>query len=212
MLKKCLVIIGILILIALIGFASWGPIVSNVPEPDYEVISSSGDIQIREYDPMIVAEVTTEGERYEAINKGFRILADYIFGNNVKSQSISMTAPVIQESGEKIAMTAPVLQEETSGKWITRFVMPPDYTMQMLPKPINETISIKEMPARRFAVIRFSGLNTDKNLAKHEEKLQAYILENNLQPISAPIFAFYNPPWTLPFLRRNEVMIQIQTD
>jgi hypothetical protein len=196
---------GIVILAALLT----GPIMSNVEQAKYDVIESHGAIELRDYYPMIVAEVSVQGDREKAIGDGFRLIADYIFGNNISSQKVSMTAPVIQQPSEKIAMTAPVTQQGGEELWSVRFVMPSDYTMQTLPKPNNPDVILKEIVGKRFAVIRFSGLARGNRLAAHTKELEAFILENNLQTVSEPTYAFFNPPWTLPFLRRNEVMIEI---
>ncbi|MDX2073597.1 MAG: heme-binding protein [Alphaproteobacteria bacterium] len=192
-----------------VGAAAWGPIVSNVEQAKYEVVESHGDIEIRDYAPMIVAEAEVSGERKEAINQGFRIIADYIFGNNAPQQKVAMTAPVIQQSSEKIAMTAPVIQQGDGSSWKVRFVMPASYTMDTLPKPNNDAVKLKEIPGKRFAVIRFSGIGDNENLKEHEEKLGAFIEEKRLEPVSVATYAFFNPPWTLPFLRRNEVMVEV---
>jgi hypothetical protein len=106
-------------------------------------------------------------------------------------------------------MTAPVTQQGGGGLWDVQFVMPSDYTMQTLPKPNNPDVILKEIAGKRFAVIRFSGLARANSLAAHTKELETFILENNLQTVSEPTYAFFNPPWTLPFLRRNEVMIEI---
>jgi len=196
---------GVVILAAIL----WGPIVSNVEQAKYDVVETHGSIEIRDYAPMIVAEVNVPGEREEAISDGFRMIADYIFGNNVSSQEVAMTAPVIQQASEKIAMTAPVTQQGGGGDWVVRFVMPSEYTMQTLPKPNNPDVGLKEIAEKRFAVIRFSGLARPKSLEKHTKELEAFIQSHNLQTHSGAIYAFFNPPWTLPFLRRNEVMIEI---
>lgn len=187
---------------------------SQVNEPKFKVIESHGNIEIREYEPLLVAEVRVEGERKEAISKGFRILADYIFGNNAPSQKISMTAPVMQQPGEKIAMTAPVIQQATdhSGHWKVSFVMPAGYTLETLPLPNNSQIEILSIPAKRYLVIRFSGLAGEESLKKHLEELVKYTKQVNLKTVGEPIFAFYNPPWTLPFLRRNEIMLEIRNN
>ena len=157
--------------------------------------------------------MSVEGGRKEAISKGFRILADYIFGNNAPRQKINMTAPVTQQQGEKIAMTAPVIQQASDhgGQWKVRFVMPAEYTLETLPHPNNSQIEVLSIPAKRYAVIRFSGLAGKESLKKHLEKLVKYTKETNLKTLGAPIFAFYNPPWTLPFLRRNEVMMEVSS-
>ena len=187
----------------------WGPIMSNVEQARYDVIETHGAIEIRDYAPMIVAEVSVPGDREKAISDGFRLIADYIFGNNIPSREVAMTAPVIQQPGEKIAMTAPVIQQGSERLWVVRFVMPSAYTMHALPRPKNSEVILREIAGKRFAVIRFSGLARANSLSAHTKELEAFILENNLQTVSEPTYAFFNPPWTLPFLRRNEVMIEI---
>lgn len=188
---------------------------TKTPEPSWHSVRQDGDIGIRDYDPMVVAEVTIIGERYAAINHGFRILAGYIFGGNTAQTKVAMTSPVTQESGdangEKIAMTAPVTQEasENQNEWKVRFVMPPEYTLASLPVPNDTRIKFIEIPAYRTAVIQFPGFNTDSNLSNHLKILMDWLVKNNIAPIARPTYAFYNPPWTLPFLKRNEVMVKI---
>lgn len=198
------IVVGVLILAVLAG-----PIMSNVEQPDYKLVKSKGNIEIRDYAPMILAEVEVSGERKQAISEGFKILADYIFGNNTSNKKMEMTAPVTNELSEKMAMTAPVLQEQYMDKWKVRFVMSKKYSFEMLPKPNSKDVILIPLPARRFAVIRFSGLADDENIKLHTDELKAYIRAEKLKPIGGPLLAFYNPPWTLPFLRRNEVMIEI---
>jgi DNA gyrase inhibitor GyrI len=187
----------------------WGPIVSDVEQAAYQVAESADDIEIRIYDPMIIAEVSIRGPRKDAINKGFGMLAGYIFGENQSNAEVSMTAPVTQQQENKIPMTAPVTQQREGDAWQVRFVMPRQYDMDSLPKPNNPEISIKKIPAMRQAVIRFSGIADDDKLKEKTEELMKFIRSNNLEPASQPIYAFFNPPWTLPLLRRNEVMIPL---
>ena len=189
--------------------ASWGPIVSKVEQPIYRVIETNGKIEIRDYAPMIVAETQVAGEREKAIGEGFRIIADYIFGNNLSSQKVSMTAPVTQQISEKIAMTAPVTQQIEGNSWKVRFVMPAGYTMETLPKPNNPAINIIMIEGKHFAAIRFSGLASENSLKRHTDELMEFIRAKTLTVASAPAYAFYNPPWTLPFLRRNEIMLEV---
>ena len=186
-----------------------GLIVSNVEQPKYSVVASEKDIEICNYAPVIVAETEVAGERDNAISEGFRTIADYIFGNNLSSQKVAMTAPVTQQASEKIAMTAPVTQQGNGNTWQVRFVMPASYTMDTLPKPKNPAVKLKEIEGKRFAVIRFSGMAGKDSLKRHTDELEAYLRSKNLQSLSAPTYAFYNPPWTLPLLRRNEVMIEV---
>jgi len=186
-----------------------GPIMSNVENPKYEVISSVENIQIRRYAPMIVAEVEIEGSREESIRAGFRLLANYIFGDNTRQQKISMTAPVQQEVYEKIAMTAPVQQQMVKNTWKISFVMPSNYTMDTLPKPKNSDVKIREVPEISFIVIQFSGANSPENIIEHENQLIGHIKSNKIDIVGSAKYAFYNPPWTLPFMRRNEIMFEL---
>ena len=191
--------------------ASWGPIVSQVEQAKYEVVETHGNIEIRDYAPMIVAETEVSGEREQAIEEGFRLIADYIFGNNSPAEKVAMTAPVIQQESTQIAMTAPVIQQGNGTSWNVRFVMPSSYSLESLPKPNNHAVKITQEAGKRFVVIRFSGIGKGENLKRHTDELNRFIEEKKLKPISAPIYAFFNPPWTLPFLRRNEVMIEIES-
>ena len=120
-----------------------------------------------------------------------------------------MTAPVIQQPSEKISMTAPVIQQGAGTSWKVRFVMPANYTMSTLPKPNNSAVKLEEIPGKRYAVIRFSGTSREENLKENEKKLKNFISNKQLKPLSEATYAFFNPPWTLPFLRRNEVMVEI---
>jgi DNA gyrase inhibitor GyrI len=183
--------------------------VSNVEQPKYTVITTDDNIEIRDYPPMIVAEAEVSGERGTAIRQGFRIIADYIFGNNVSSRKVAMTAPVTQQASEKIAMTAPVTEQADGNSWRVRFIMPASYTMETLPKPNNPAVKLREVEAKRFAVIRFSGLAGADSLKQRTDQLTQFLKAKKLTAVSAPTYAFYNPPWTLPFFRRNEVMIEI---
>ncbi len=195
--------------VVVIGGALWGPIVSNVEQPSYKVIESHQSFEIRGYPPMIVAEADASGERKQAINEGFSIIADYIFGNNLSSQKVAMTAPVIQQESEKIAMTAPVIQQAMGNSWQVRFIMPSSYTMDTLPKPKNPAVRLIEIEAKQVAVVRFSGLADEDSLKSHTDHLVTFIGARKLKAISTPAYAFYNPPWTLPFMRRNEIMIEV---
>ena len=206
--KKWTMITSIIALILIVGVLA-GPVMSDVEKPDYKVIQSEQNIEIRQYEPMIIAEVEVDGKREDAIGDGFRLLADYIFGNNTVQQVISMTAPVQQKENQKIAMTAPVQQQSTGKSWLMSFVMPSKYSMDSLPKPNNDRVRLKEILTTKFVVVDFSGTNSNENIAEHEKQLLNYIEANKLKITGSPKYAFYNAPWTLPFMRRNEVMIEI---
>lgn len=181
--------------------------------PDYKMIETTdNNIEIRRYEPMIVAEVTVGGDRQEAASAAFRVLANFIFGDNEAQEDVAMTAPVVQEreskgGSEKIAMTAPVVQAATDAdEWRVAFIMPSKYDLETLPRPNDDRIRIERMPARRAAAIRFSGRLTDENFSKHEQELSVFLEGRGITAADGPVFAYYNGPFTPFFLRRNEVI------
>ena len=206
--KKWTMITSIIALILVVGVLA-GPVMSNVEKRKYKVIQSEQNIEIRQYKPMIIAEVAVDGKREDAIRDGFRLIADYIFGNNTVEQNISMTAPVQQKENQKIAMTAPVQQQSMDKSWRMSFVMPSKYRLDSLPVPNNNRVRLKEILTKKFVVIKFSGSNSNENVIGHENQLMNFIEANHINIIGSPKYAFYNAPWTLPFLRRNEVMTEI---
>ena len=196
-------------------------------EPTYTVLTKTKSFELRHYDAQLVAQTWVMGDQDAASRAGFKILADYIFGNNTapsgESSKISMTAPVTMQSeatqpenkkgsdnSQKIAMTAPVSMQQADGKWRVQFTMPSKYTMQTLPKPNNPDIEIIEVRAQTYGVIKFSGLAGSKKVAAQTDQLQSWMQAQNLKITGVPELARYNPPWTLPFMRRNEVMIAYQ--
>ena len=203
-------IIILIVATILVGALATGPIMSNVETPSYKVIQSKGKIEIREFDPMVIAEVQVVGRRKDAISSGFKLLADYIFGNNISQENIDTTATIQQPASEKIAMTAPVQQQLANDSWLVSFVMPSEYNLEDLPKPKNIEVKLKNVPVKRFVTIRFSGTSSDENLAKHKKLLVEFIKTNGISVTGASKYAFYNPPWTLPLMRRNEVMFEVQ--
>lgn len=188
------------------------PAARAADEPAFTQELSDGAIDVRAYGPLVIAEVTVSGDRRAAANAGFRPLADYIFGKNRPGPKIAMTAPVLQERvGETIAMTAPVLQEKADSaadgtQWIVRFIMPAGSTLETLPQPVDPNVRLMAVPAQRLAVIRFSGIASEKALAEKTAELDRFLAARGLTSTGEALYAFYNPPWTLPFLRRNEVM------
>ena len=184
---KLLRINGLLILtLSIAGCSVFG--IRTAEELKYDVISKSGDFEIRSYEPYISAVATMKGPYEQVQGDLFRILAAYI-----------LTAPV-------------VLEPESEGAWKMSFSMPSEYTMQSLPKPLDPQVSLVEVPAKKFAVIRFSGSFDDleKRRSKAEELSKWLSTQPQYKKMSEPVFAGYDPPFTLPFLRRNEVMIEIE--
>ena len=180
-------------------------------EPEYRSLERAGDFELRYYEPYIVAETMVNGSFSDVGKEGFRRLSGYIFGDNRTKASISMTAPVSQVAeSEKIAMTAPVSQAQDNGEWRITFTMPAEYTLQTLPQPLDPRVMLKQEPGRLTAAIRYSGTWSQERYEKHEQRLRALIQERGLQAVGEPVFARYNPPFTLWFLRRNEVLIPVQ--
>ncbi len=193
-----------------------------IEEPKHTVLETVGPIQIRQYEPALMAEVEVAGERSEAINKGFRILANFIFGNNRVQQKIAMTAPVTQvaePTSTKIAMTAPVTQvpvnmpgsadASTEARWRVGFMMPSQFTMDTLPLPNDPRIKIGTMPGEKRVAVIFDGFSTQANLARHREMLEQFVKERGLTPVGPYMVAFYNDPFTLPWNRRNEWWVPV---
>ena len=213
---KWLVVLLVLVfaILAYVVFIKWT--MRGVKTPSYSVLQKSGRIEIRHYEPMLVAQVSVTGDRRDALSIGFRTLAKYIFGANHPVQSgyddqkIAMTAPV-EQSSSKIAMTAPVESQPQAGDhWLVRFVMPSQYTIATIPRPDNPDVDLIEQPAKTVVAIRFSGVASTHKLNAERAKLDAYIEKHNLQTQGEPTYAYYNPPWTLPILRRNEIYWSIR--
>ena len=184
-------------------------------EPKFTLLEKDQSFELRLYEPKILAEVVVNGTMREASSKGFKLIADFIFGNNIatsgKTEKISMTAPVlIERHAEKISMTAPVNVEQSGAGWKVNFVMPSQYTLETLPKPNNPLVKIKPIPAKKFAVIQFSGLVDEEKMAKKVTDLEQWISTKQLKVLGNAELARYNPPWTLPFLRRNEVLVEVE--
>ena len=191
-----------------------------IEEPKYIVLEKSEPFELRAYAPRLVAEVKVDGDLDAASSQGFRLIAAYIFGKNQVSEKIAMTAPVGIESSDqnksaKIAMTVPVAIEgaksfeDASNQWTVSFVMPSEYTLATLPKPLNSEVKIRVVPAEKRAVITFSGFNSAEKAQAKTQLLQDWIKTKNLKTTGDPQFARYNPPWSLPFMRRNEILIQV---
>lgn len=182
-------------------------------EPEYRVVEEHEEYELRVYEPYLVAETVVEGDYGESGSSGFRILAGYIFGNNRSSEKMAMTAPVTREpvEGVKMNMTAPVIAEAAAdaGRYRYQFVMERKYTRETLPVPEDERVSIREIPARTMAAHRYSGRWTAANFEKHLAILLDALERDGVEVIGKPLSAAYNSPFTPPFLRRNEVLVEV---
>ena len=192
-------------------------------EPQYTVVVAEGALELRRYAPMLIAETEVEGSLDEASNQGFRLIADYIFGNNRSADAerqarIAMTAPVtIEPQSSKIAMTAPVTAEpqspgadmQAARRWRIHFVMPSQYQLDTIPKPSNPLVQLREVPGKHYAVHRYSGFNTLSRVQLKTDELLQWAGAQSLTVTGTPQLARYNPPWTLPMFRRNEIMVEV---
>jgi hypothetical protein len=186
-----------------------------IEEPKFMLLEKDQAFELRSYEPKLIAEVEVDGDMRDASSKGFRLIADFIFGNNTsqagKPEKISMTAPVsVEPRAEKISMTAPVGVQQANNGWKVYFVMPSQYNLDTLPRPNNPLVIIKQVPSQKFAVIRFSGLVDEEKMAKKVAELKQWAENKKLRMLGSPELARYNPPWTLPFLRRNEVLVAVE--
>ncbi len=170
--------------------------------------STIAEVELRQYAPHILAEVTVDGDRRSALNTGFRVLAGYIFGGNTAQASVAMTAPVAHS--QPIDMTAPVAQAEQDGLWTVSFMMPRDWTLDTLPKPNSATVRLVETTPERRAVLTFSGRSTDAALRAAEAKLRDTLAQNGVATVRQAAFYSYDDPMTLPWKRHNEVALTLE--
>lgn len=200
-------------------FAFAGECAMAYEQPRYEVLRRYDGFEFRRYMPYIVAEVLVTGD-FEAVgNQAFEILAGYINGKNRRKEEIAMTAPVNQSpvmgSGEKIAMTVPVIQTpqgNMADTYVFSFMMPSKYALGTLPSPADPRISLRQVEGRLMAARTYSGTWSAPRYKQNETALLQAVQVAGLQPVGAPVFARYNSPFTLWFLRRNEVLVEIQAD
>lgn len=182
----------VLIVILILGYILW----KRTERPKYKLVERVGVIEIREYSALTLAKTEVEGKRREAIREGFKRIAAYIFGDNQSNLKIRMTAPVLQERHE-------------NGKWSVYFVMPKKYRLETLPSPNDVRLKIVSTPSRKVAAIRFSGTPSEDILEAQMSILLNFFKEKGLKSEGHPFFAFYNPPWTLPCFRRNEIWLNL---
>lgn len=197
----------------LLSFIIFSQSIMATEEPNFELIYFDENLEIREYEAKIMAQVRVEGDFEDASSKGFKTLADFIFGNNIHpegSKKIAMTAPVEMSSqGDLFDIEEPLIEKGLNNNWLVNFIMPASYSLQDLPKPNNNDVSIIEIPKETYAVVVFSGLVRADSYNEKVKLLNEFILMQKLEPIGAIKIARYNPPWTLPFFRRNELMVKI---
>ncbi|MFO1091131.1 MAG: heme-binding protein [Hyphomicrobiales bacterium] len=185
------------------AYGAWYLIGQNVETPAYTVAERDDSIEIRNYPPLVVAEVDRTGGRWEAVNQGFRALAAYIFAKNRPGDTIAMTAPVTQQPAMAVGPDVGAAKP-----WAVRFIMPAQYSLSALPQPGGD-VKLVPVPAGKRAAIRFSGVATDDLLAQKEAELKRWLDARGLAAKGPATYAYYNDPFTPGFLRRNEVMFDL---
>ena len=188
--------------------------IRTVEEASYEVLGEYGQIEVREYNELVIAETSVDAGYEEAGNIAFKRLFAYISGKNVTKVKIVMTTPVMAKEGasidgEKVAMTTPVLGERQEQGWRYGFVLPGSYSIEKAPVPSDPLVTLAVIPKKKVAVIRYSGSWNEESMRQKSNELKNWIRTNRLEPASKPRSAGYDPPWTIPFLRRNEIMIDV---
>lgn len=187
-------------------------VIRNLEEPSYSVLEKRKGYEIRQYDPYIIAETKVTGSYGDALNEGFRVIADYIFGNNTAKTSIAMTAPVLENTSESISMTVPVINTaENEQTRIISFVLPSKYTLETLPTPNNPRVILTAVPTRTVAVLRFNWYATEERVARKQALLEKQIANDGFVVSGAVQVAQYNPPFSMPLIRRNEIIIPISS-
>lgn len=220
----------ILIVLALIWSAFSYYFERSIERPKYSIPEQKNGYEIREYYSYITAQTEVTGTYDEASRQGFRILANYIFGNNLKRanlgmansslkdrhlfpQTMAMTAPVTVEkkASEVMAMTAPVIQTSTTDNKIRviSFVMPSKYTLETLPVPNNPKVKIVSVPAKKMAVLKFSWYATAARVEAKKKQLLLYLKRDGLVNVSELEVARYNAPFNAPWMNRNEILVEI---
>jgi len=183
----------------------------RVEKPTYTVVTRAADFEVRRYAPRLVAEVEVTGDPRQASEAGFRLLAGFIFGGNIRAEDVAMTSPVDRRAAsEKIAMTSPVDRRRRGDRWIVTFTMPSKYTLATLPRPNDARVQIREVPPAHYAVRQFSGAPDEAGVQQEIAALRAAVAAAGLKTVDAqPVFSRYDPPWTPAFMRRNEVMLEL---
>ncbi|RZA13242.1 MAG: hypothetical protein EOP10_30095 [Proteobacteria bacterium] len=181
-------------------------------EPTFKVLEEDGSIEVRSYEPTVIARTIVKGSRSEAMDEGFDRLAAYIFGENHSETKIDMTNPVFEGPSHRTPLTGTGKHSDDSShsEYAIAFCLPKGMSIADVPDPNDERITVAEMPIRMMAVLRFSGTSSEENIQEAEAELKEWVRASLYEPLSEPIFAQYDQPFTVPFLRRNEVQIEIR--
>jgi hypothetical protein len=181
-------------------------------ELKFKVLKTENEITLREYRPLVVVETEINGDFDVVSDEGFRRLSEYLDGANKTSKKLAVTAPVSFAIAptEKIALVQPEKTVKTSGDhWRITFNLPSGYTLQTLPYPDDSRVVFREVPEQKIAAFEYSGNWSKFRYEERKKKLLDWVRKNGMKPTGEVVFARYNPPWVLPFLRRNEVLIPV---
>jgi SOUL heme-binding protein len=187
---------------------------AGTEQPRYAVVERVGDVEVRRYDARLAAEVTVGGDEIAARTAGFQLLARYIFGGNASRTGVAMTAPVAQQNAgratrESVAMTAPVAQQPAEGGWRVQFFLPSSYTLATAPRPLDNRVRLVELPPQTYAVTVWSGDRSASAVAHNQQRLLQALAGSHWTARGQPVAWLYDPPWTVPFLRRNEAAVEV---
>jgi hypothetical protein len=202
----------VVLVAGLLSLSLLGGCSMSYEEPQFTVVKTEGDFEYRQYGPYRVSETIIEGARDgdAASNEGFRRLFAYISGANSSQSKISMTVPVSQGASEKIAMTVPVQQSAADTGWRVSFMLPSQFTLETAPVPTDSRVYVREVPGRLMVVLKFSGRWTESNYVEHEQELARHAAASSLRTAGTIERAAYNAPFSIPWFRRNEVMVEIE--
>lgn len=202
----------LVILVVLVLWSVWGFFSSRVEQAEYSVVKKGNGYEIRNYPVHIVAMTSIAGSYNESMNRGFGIVAEYIFGGNTRKESIAMTTPVVAQrsASEKIAMTSPVVVNRDGDSNFISFGMPKGYTLETLPTPNDSRVKLVEVPTKNVAVIRFSWYRNDNRLKIMESALLDMLSRDSVEVIGSSAYAGYNAPWTPPWMTRNEILVEVK--
>lgn len=193
--RKYWIIAGALIPLVLIVAA-----LLSLPEPDYEVVAEGDGYEVRRYQPVNVAETRVDGPFEAASDAAYEVLVGYIQGGNQGGRNLPMMAPVLQQHAEALA----------ERDWIFRFIMPKEYPSSYLPPPVDARVELRTLPGRTLAALRYGGGWGEARYRRHEAELLEALRADGLTPIGEPAFARYNTAFTPGFLRRNEVLVEVE--
>lgn len=185
--------------------------IRNYEEPTYQTLEQENKFEVRQYSDVLVAQSTSAGNYKESSGQNFERLAGYIFGKNKANEKMDMTTPVLQEQqSEKMKMTTPVFQQQANTNWTMTFVLPSKYTLETVPRPLDENVIVKVLPKVKVATLQFNGRMNENNIFNHTQMLEDWLKQKGFNASANPYSAAYDPPWTLPLLRRNEIHIPIE--